>query len=65
MLMADSYADGEKSMKLHAKKRWHNLLVAALADQQITPEEKDYLESLRLELGISEADSTSGTERGA
>ncbi|MBN1256156.1 MAG: SUMF1/EgtB/PvdO family nonheme iron enzyme [Planctomycetes bacterium] len=44
-------------MKLTAKKRWHNLLVTALADKALAPEEQDYLESLRLELGISEADS--------
>lgn len=36
-----------------ARKRWHNMLVAALADKDLAPEEKAYLEELRVKLGLS------------
>jgi len=39
------------------RRRWHNMLVAALADRRLEPEEKEYLESMRQDLGISAADA--------
>lgn len=36
-----------------AQLRWHNMLVTALADRQLASEEKEYLEQMRRELGLS------------
>lgn len=41
-------------MDRSAQLRWHNMLVTALADRQLAPEEKAYLEQMRVELGLSE-----------
>lgn len=38
-----------------AKNRWHNMLVAAYANRTLSPEEAAYIESMRKELGITEA----------
>ncbi len=39
------------------RRRWHNMLVAALTDKQVGPEERDYLEEMRRELGLSQEDA--------
>ena len=36
------------------RRRWHNMLVAAMADKQLSEEEKAYLETMRKELGITD-----------
>ncbi len=42
-----------------ARRRWHNMLVAAMADRTLAPEEKSYLEEMRRELGISQDEAGS------
>lgn len=44
-------------METKARRRWHNMLVAAMADSKLSPEENAYLEEARKELGLTTADA--------
>ncbi|GEM_PF-777155 len=39
------------------KRRWHNLLVAALADKALSEEERSYLGALRREIGVTDEEA--------
>lgn len=39
------------------RRRWHNMLVAALADQELAPAEKEYLEQMRKDMDIAAAEA--------
>ncbi len=41
-------------MENNNRRRWYNLMVAATIDRHLAPEEADYLEALRKEMGIPE-----------
>ena len=44
------------------RRRWHNMLVAALSDKKLDPEEQGYLEKMRIELGITQDEANSIVE---
>lgn len=44
-------------MDKQIRRRWHNMLVAALADKELGAEEKQYLEEQRKALGLSQDDA--------
>ncbi|MBN2714138.1 MAG: TerB family tellurite resistance protein, partial [Planctomycetes bacterium] len=40
-------------MDNETRRRWHNMLAAAMVDREMSGSEKDYLEKMRGELGIT------------
>lgn len=40
-------------MESQSRRRWHNLLVAAMVDKSLSDKEKEYLEAIRKEIGVS------------
>lgn len=51
--MSESSNASESSEKLIAKRRWRNMMIAALAGHKISSERREYLEKMRLQLGVS------------
>lgn len=43
----------EKNEKTIAKRRWRNMMIAAMAGHKITPERREHLDKMRQQLGIS------------